>query len=128
MPEQLTCQKWVQTTLILLCLKKLPWKSFGILVASINGKKLSTTMSFTCIRRTYISICEYPEDMFWKNLIIPSAISLKVLEVVTATWEFTIAEKSRVSASFLRADVKNEVGSKIFNNCDLLLWYIFYFL
>ena len=40
-----------------------------------------------------MSIIEHSEDRFWTNLIIPSANSLKVLAVVTAAWEFTIAEK-----------------------------------
>ena len=66
-----------------------------------------------------LSIRERPEDRFWINLF-PSANSLKLLAVVTTAWKFTIAEKSRISASFLRADVRNGVGSKIFNKCALL--------
>ena len=45
-------------------------------------------------------ICEHPEDRFSTNLIISSENSLKVLAVVTAAWEFIIAEKSKISASF----------------------------
>ena len=54
--------------------------------------------------------------------MIPSANSLKILTLVTATWEFTIGEKSKISASFLRVDVRDGVGSKIFDNCNLLPW------
>ena len=57
--------------------------------------------------------------MFWTNLIIPSENPLKVLAQVTAVWEFII-EKSRISASFLRVDVKDGVELKIFVNYDLI--------
>ena len=39
--------------------------------------------------------------------------------MVTAPWELTILEKSRINVSFLRVDVRYGVGSKIFNNCDI---------
>ena len=64
-----------------------------------------------------MSICEHSVDRFLTNAIIPSA-------VVTAAWEFTVAEKSKISASFLKVDERDRVRSKIFNNCDLLPWYI----
>ena len=54
-----------------------------------------------------MSIGKYPEDRFWKNLMIPSADSLIISTVVTAVWELTIANKSRINASFFRADVRN---------------------
>ena len=44
--------------------------------------------------------------------------------MVTAALEFTIAEESKISASFLRVDVRDGVVLKIFNNYDLLPWYI----
>ena len=65
-----------------------------------------------------MSMCEHPEDRFLTNLITISANSFKVLAVVTAAWEFTIAEKSKISASFLRVDVRDGLGSKISNNYD----------
>ena len=74
-----------------------------------------------------MSMREHPEDRLLTNSIIPSANSLKVLSVVTAAWEFTITEKSKISASFLRVDVRDGVGLKIFNNWDLLLWYVLLF-
>ena len=49
---------------------------------------------------------------------------MKVLAVVTAAWEFTITEKSKISVSSLRANVIDGGESKIFNYCDLLLYYI----
>ena len=51
-----------------------------------------------------MSIQEYPTDRLWANLIIPSENLLKGLAVVTTAWEFTISEKARISASFLRVD------------------------
>ena len=68
-------------------------------------------------QNNYHKVSEHPEDWFSTNSIIPSANSLKVLAVVTA------AGKSEISASFLRVDVRDGVGSKIFNNCNLLPWY-----
>ena len=44
--------------------------------------------------------------------------------MVTAALEFTIAEQSKINASFLRVDVRDGVVLKIFNNYDLLPWYI----
>ena len=94
-------------------------------------EKISTTTGFTlCDFKELskqlsqsMSTREHPEDRFSTNLIIPSANSLKVLTVVTASWESIVAEKSKISASFLRVNVKEAVGSKIFNDCNLLLWY-----
>ena len=71
-----------RATLFLLSLKKFPWKSFGVLVASVNGKncpkplsssgcdfkELSKQLSLT------MSIREHPEERLWTNLTIPSAI------------------------------------------------------
>ena len=74
-----------------------------------------------------MSMHEHPEERFLTNSITSSANSLKVLAVVTAAWEFTITEKSKISASFLRVDVRDGVGLKIFNNWDLLLWYVLLF-
>ena len=119
-----------KTTLFHLYFKKLSCKSTGCFY---KWKKLSstTTFKFMWFQRTVkIAIkmlCQYmnnPEDRLWANLIVPSANLLNVLAVVTAGWEFTISEKSRISASFLRVDVRYRVGSKIFDNCDLLPWYI----
>ena len=71
----------------LLCLKKLHWKSFGILVASVNGKtcaelrasSVSDTIAIT------ISIRQHPEDRLWTNyLIIPYVNLLKVLVMIKA--------------------------------------------
>ena len=39
-----------------------------------------------------------------------------------------MAEKSKIRASFLRADVRDRVGLKIFDKCDSLQWYICCFL
>ena len=64
-----------------------------------------------------MSMHEHPEDMFLTNSIIPSANSLKAW-AAAAAWEFTIAEKSKISASFLRVDVRDGLGSKISNNYD----------
>ena len=47
---------------------------------------------------------EHSENMFSTDSIIPSANFLEFLAVVTVAWEFTIAEKFRISASFLRVD------------------------
>ena len=74
-----------------------------------------------------MSICEHLEDRFLTKSTTQSANSLKVLTVVTAAWEFTIAEKSKISAPFLRVDVTDWVGLKNFNNCDLLPLYIYCF-
>ena len=52
-----------------------------------------------------MSICQHSEDRFWTNLIISSINSLKILVLLTTALEFT--EKSRISASFLRADVRD---------------------
>ena len=35
-----------------------------------------------------------------------------------------MAEKSKISPSFLRVDVRDRVGLKICNNCYLLPWYL----
>ena len=115
-------------TLFLLCHRKLLWKSFSILVASVNGKNCPqrrssrNVISKNC-QNSYrkLSIPEHPENRFSANFIIPSANPLKVLTVVTATWEFTVGEKSKISASFLRDDVRDGVESKIFGNCNFYL-------
>ena len=65
-----------------------------------------------------MSIREHPEDRFWADLIA-SVNSLKVMAVVAAPSYFVIAEKSRISASFLRVDVKDGVRSEILRNCDV---------
>ena len=62
-----------------------------------------------------MSIRELLEHRFWTNLMVPFVNLLRVLAVVTAAWEFTIGEKSRISASFLRVDVRDKVGL----NCEL---------
>ena len=99
-------------TLFLLCLKKLSWKSFGILVASINGKNCPQPWAwhvcdFKGQRAGSWQICEHPEGRLLTNSVIPSANSLKILAVVKATWEFTIAEKSKISISFVRVDARD---------------------
>ena len=63
-------------------------------------------------------IREHPEDRFWTDLI-PSANSLKVMAVVTASSYCTIAEKCRISASFLRVGVEDGIRSEILKNFDL---------
>ena len=42
-----------KATLFLLCLKKLPWNSFGILVASVNGKN--------CPQPRASRVCDFKE-------------------------------------------------------------------
>ena len=72
-------------TLFLLCLKKLLRKSFGILAASANRKncsqpRVSSVCNFKELSKwlsQIMSICEYPEDRLWTNLIIPSESLLK---------------------------------------------------
>ena len=44
------------------------------------------------------------------------------LSVVTAAWEFTISEKSRIIASFVRADVRYRVGMWFATMVHLLLF------
>ena len=67
-----------------------------------------------------MSMHEHPEERFLTNSITSPANSLKVLAVVTAAWEFNITEKSKISASFLRVDVRDGEKSKIFSNCNLM--------
>ena len=52
-----------------------------------------------------MSIRQHSEYRLWKNLIISSINSLKILALVTTALELT--EKSRISASFLRVDVRD---------------------
>ena len=61
-----------------------------------------------------LSIREHPEDILWTNIIIPFANLLKVLavlKVLKVLKVFTIAEKSRTSASFLKVNPRD--GGKI---------------
>ena len=111
-------------TSFLLCIQKIALQVVWYIGCFCKWKNLSTTMGVTCMWLQRIvkititkSVSEHPEDWFSTNSIIPSANSLKVLAVVTATG------KSEISASFLRVDVRDGVGSKIFNNCNLLPWY-----
>ena len=124
--NSLTSKNEFRATSFLLCLKNLPWKSFGILVAFVNRKncsqprasrvcdfkEMSKSLSQTMLIR------EHPEDRFLTDLI-PSANSLKVMAVVTASSYFTIAEKCRISASFLRVGVEDGIRSEILKNFDL---------
>ena len=43
---------------------------------------------------------------------------MKVLVVVTAAWKFIIGKKFRISQSFLRVTVRDEIGSKFLKNFD----------
>lgn len=107
-----------KATLFLQCLINFPLKSIGILVASVNGKNCPQ------LQASQASMHNYQEDRVWRHGNNPSANLLKDSAVVTAACEFTITENSRISVSFLRADVGDGVGSVIFINCDLLMWYI----
>ena len=89
------------------------------LVAFINGKncpqpQASSACGSKNFQNSYHKLCQYvnnSEDRFLTNLIIRSANLLKVSAVVT-TWEFTISEKSRISAYFLRVDVRYGVDRR----------------
>ena len=116
MHRQFTCQKCVQNNLMLLCLKKLSWKFFGILVAFVNGKNdPQPQASLVC----FIAITNYVNTWTFRRQVLDrfknsTCKFVESLEVVIAAWEFTIAEKSRISASFLRVHVIEGVRLKIF--------------
>ena len=80
----------------------------------VHNRKLQVHVVSKNFQNSYHKLCQYvnnSEDRFWTNLIIRSANLLKVSAVVT-TWEFTISEKSRISAYFLRVDVRYGVDRR----------------
>ena len=107
-----------KATLFLLCLKKFPWKS--------------TIFKWMWLQRIVkIAFPNYVNRWTSRRGIVDKFNNsicnlLKVLAVVTAAWEFTTSEKFKISASFLRVDIRYRIGLQIFNNCDLLPRYICY--
>ena len=70
-----------------------------------------------------MSIREHPEDRFLRNSIIPSANS-QSFGSGNRSLIIYYGRKIQNQSIFLRAKVRDRVGLKIFDKCDLLRWYI----
>ena len=96
----------------------------------VHNHELHVYVTSKNCQNKYHKLCQYM-NIQWTGSLQIQLFHLQIrwtfFAVVTAVWKFIIAEKSRISAYFLRADVRGGIRLKIFNNRHLLSWYIFCF-